>query len=261
MLFEANIDVVQSEGLTELLGTKDGEQKLVRRFQLGQMMKSFNRTLLLDANEKYEKKQNQFANIDKIWQQFMVDACGASHIAMSVLFGVQSGGLDSGGDDDLKNYHLFIHGEQKSKVEPQVNQFDEIFTRHTIGVMPSDYQSEWESLDEVDDSDQATVDYQNAQRDQIYLTTGVVTEGLVASELKLRGTYTTMSDDDVQLAEELSAKKDDFEDAQRDKLLTTPDDDGLGGKGQPTGSGKKADNKNLDKTADKEQKSASGGAA
>jgi uncharacterized protein len=227
MLFEANIDVVQTKGLTELLSTAAGESKVLRRFQLGQMMKSFNRTLVLDANETYDKKQNQFANIDKIWQQFMVDVCGASHIAMSVLFGVQSGGLDSGGDDDLKNYHLFVAGEQVSKIEPNVNKFDEVFVRHTIGDMPKDYSSEWETLDEVDDTQQAQVDYNNAQRDQIYLQGGVVSEGLVASELKARGTYRTMSDADVKMAEELAQQVDDFQQQQRENFDPNkqPDDE------------------------------------
>lgn len=223
MLFEANIDVVSSEGLTDLLGTKEGEAKVIKRFQLGQMMKSFNRTLVLDAKEKYEKKQNSFASIDKIWGQFMVDVSGASHIAMSVLFGQQSGGLDSGGDDDLRNYYDHCAGEQSSKVDGPLNQFDQIFVRHTLGTMPDDYKSEWNPLWQIDSADQATIDYQNAQRDQIYLTAGVVTEGLIASELKLRGTYRSMSDEDVQLAQELAKEMDEFQSEQRDNLLNPPE--------------------------------------
>lgn len=257
MLFEANIDVVSTDGLTELLATDAGEKKLIKRFQLGQMMKSFNRTLVLDSKEKYEKKNNTFANLDNILHEYKGDVCGSSRVAMSLLFGEQSGGLAAGGDDDLRNYYDFVVSERGAKMQPQLEYFDEVFVRHTLGTMPKGYKSEWKSLWQVDDKDQATVDYNNAQRDQIYLTAGVVTEGLVASELKRKGTYASMSSDDVQMAEELSQEVDSYQSAVRDNTLaemdnTEPNDDG-GPKGASSASPtKKAKGKNatVDKSAD-----------
>lgn len=224
MLFEANIDVVQVEGLTELLGTANGEQKLVNRFRLGQMMKSFNRTLILDGKEKYEKKHNQFTNLDNIMHEYRKDVAGASRIALSILFGEQAGGLSAGGDDDLRNCYDFIAEERGAKVDPQLSYFDQVFVRHTLGTYPKGYTSEWKSLWQVDDSDQATVDYQNAQRDQIYLQTGVVTEGLVASELKRKGVYASMSTEDVKMAEELSEQLDEHDEIMREQQQNPPEE-------------------------------------
>jgi phage-related protein (TIGR01555 family) len=218
MLFEANIDVVTTTGLTKLLGTKEGEQKVAKRFQLSQLVKSFNRTLILDGEEKYEKKQNQFSNIDKIWQQFMVDASAAAQIPVSILFGDQTGtGLSSAGDDDLTNWHNYCVDERNAKVQTQLDYFDQIFVRSVLGSYPDDYNSEWNPLGELDESAHADIELKRAQRDQIYLTTGVVTEGLVAGQLKVDGTYDNMSDEDVQLAEELSQQNDDFDAAQKDQ--------------------------------------------
>lgn len=226
MLYEANIDVVSSEGLTDLLATANGEQKLIKRFQLGQMMKSFNRTLILDAKEKYEKKHNTFSNIDNILREKKSDVSGASQIALSILFGEQAGGLQSGGDDDLRNYYDFCVKERDTKMTPQVDYFDQIFVRAILGQMPKGYGYDWNSLWQIDDMDQATIDWNNAQRDQIYLNTGVVTEGLVASELKRRGTYASMSSEDVALAEELGEQMDDHDAAMRDQAENPPKPNG-----------------------------------
>jgi hypothetical protein len=49
MMFEANVDIIKSPSLTELLTTKSGEAAITKRFQLASLMKSFNRVLLLDG--------------------------------------------------------------------------------------------------------------------------------------------------------------------------------------------------------------------
>jgi phage-related protein (TIGR01555 family) len=204
MLFEANVDVIKSDDITELLASAKGEEKLRRRFAASALMKSFNRMLLLDKEEDYEKKSNSFTNLKEIWQQFGVDVCGAGDIAMTRLFGQSAGGLNSTGDGDLQNYYKMISGKRETELRPPLEQFDQVFVRSVLGQMPDDYEFEFNSLWETSDKDEALIEYQRAQRDQIYLQGGVVTEGLVASELKKNRTYSSMSDEDVQLAVELS---------------------------------------------------------
>lgn len=204
MMFEANVDVVKSPSLTDMLSTRDGEAKLTKRFQLAAMMKSFNRMLLLDGEEEYEKKGNNFTNLADIWQQFMIDTCGAADIPMSRLFGQSAKGLNATGEGDLKNYYDKIRSDQKKQLKPQLDRLDQVLLRHTFGEVPDSYSYEFNSLWQMDDAATATMEYNKAQRDQIYLNAGVITEGLVASELKATGTYRSMTDEDVELAEELS---------------------------------------------------------
>lgn len=208
MLLEANVDVVTSEGLADVLARKDGEAILTKRFQIAAMLKSFNRMLLLDGSESYEKKSNNFANLDKIVQQFMVDVSGAADIPMTRLFGQSAGGLNATGDNDVRNYYDMVSSKQEAEVRPQLEYLDEILVRSTLGFMPDDYHFEFESLWQVSDSEAATNEYTRAQRDQIYLNGGVVTEGVVARDLKERGTYHSLTDEDVELAEELSKAMD-----------------------------------------------------
>lgn len=206
MMFEANVDVISSDGLSDLLTTKQGEKKVVDRFQMSQLMKSFNRTLILDKEETYTKKTNVFSGLDKIAMTFQTNVCGATDIPQTRLFGQAPGGLDATGDGDLRNYYDMLSSKQESEVTPQMDYFDQIFVRSVLGAIPDGFKSKWNSLWQISDVDQSTIDLNNAQRDVAYLGAGVVTEGLVASELKARGTYQTMSSEDVQLAEELGEK-------------------------------------------------------
>ena len=204
MLFEANVDVVTSEGLSDVLATKDGEARLTKRFQLAAMMKSFNRMLLLDGTETYEKKSNQFANLDKIWLQFMVDVCGAADIPMTRLFGQSAAGLNATGDNDVRNYYDMVSAKQESELRAQLEYLDEVLVRSELGTMPDDYRFDFNSLWQMSDAETATIQKTRAERDQIYLNAGVVTEGVVARELKEDGTYKNLTDEDIELAEELS---------------------------------------------------------
>lgn len=232
MLFEANVDVISAPDLTELLSTKDGEAKAIKRFQLASMMKSFNRTLLIDGNEKYEKKQNSFANLDKIIQQFMIDVCGAADIPMTRLFGQSAGGLNATGDNDVRNYYDMVSSKQEAEMRAQLDYLYEIICRSELGNMPDDFRFDFNPLWQISATEQATIDKTNAERDQIYLQAGVVTEGLVASELKERGTYRNMTDEDVELAEELSKAPEPSTGSQEGKQTGSEEDDLIAGVGQ-----------------------------
>jgi len=208
MMFESNVDVVKSEGLADVLAQKDGEAKLTKRFQVAALLKSFNRMLLLDGTESYEKKQNSFANLDKVIQQFMIDVSGAADIPMTRLFGTSATGMNATGDNDVRNYYDMVSAKQESELRPQLEYLYEVLVRSELGHMPEDFRFDFNPLWQLSETEQATVEKTRAERDQVYLNAGVVTEALVARELKERGTYRNMTDDDIELVEELSKPMD-----------------------------------------------------
>lgn len=208
MMFESNVDVIKSEGLADVLARKDGEAVLTKRFQVAALLKSFNRMLLLDGSESYEKKQNSFANLDKVIQQFMVDVSGAADIPMTRLFGTSATGMNATGDNDVRNYYDMVSAKQESELRPQLEYLYEVLVRSELGHMPDDFRFDFNPLWQLSETEQATVEKTRAERDQVYLNAGVVTEALVARELKERGTYRNMTDDDIDLVEELSKPMD-----------------------------------------------------
>lgn len=204
MLYEANVDVISVNGLRELLTTECGEAQLVKRFQLAATMKSFNRALILDEGEKYEKKSNSFANLDKIWERFDTNVCGAADIPMVRLFGQSAAGMNATGDNDVRNYYDMISSRQEKDLRPALAYLDEVLIRSALGDMPKDYRFEFRSLWQMSDKEKSEIGKTNAERDKIYLEAGVLTEGVVARELREDGTYSSLTDEDVKLAEELS---------------------------------------------------------
>lgn len=215
MLFESNVDVVKSEGLADVLARKDGEAVLTKRFQVAALLKSFNRMLLLDGSESYEKKQNSFANLDKVLEKFMIDVCGAADIPMTRLFGQSAAGLSATGDNDVRNYYDMVSAKQEAELRPQLEYLYEVLVRSELGHMPDDFRFDFNSLWQLSETEQATVEKTRAERDQIYVGLGVVPEHLVARELKERGTYRNMTDEDVELVEELSKPMDETGDVGR----------------------------------------------
>lgn len=83
-----------------------------------------------------------------------------------------------------------------------------MLVRSELGHMPEDFRFDFNPLWQLSEKDQADVEKARAERDEKYINLGVVSETLVAKELKERGTYRNMTDDDIELVEELSKPMD-----------------------------------------------------
>lgn len=206
MVFEANVDVVRAEGLGDLLASKNGEAKATKRYQLAATMKSYNRMLLLDKSEEYEKKSNNFSNLDDIWMRFMQEVSGAADIPATRLLQVSPTGMSSTGDGELRNYYDMLKSKMTVQLKQQMDTLYSFLVRHTLGTMPPDFRFQFKPLWQLSATEKATVQKTNADRDKIYLDASVITEGLVAKELKESGTYPNMTTEDVALAEELASE-------------------------------------------------------
>lgn len=206
MLFEANVDVIKAEGLAEMLSTDNGTAKVTKRFQTAALMKSFNRTLLLDGAESYEKKSNTFSGLNLIMQEFMQDVSGAADYPMTRLFGRSAGGLNSTGNNDIRNYYDMLQAKQESELRPQLERIDAIMIRSELGAIPDDYGFTFNSLWQQSDKELADTNKVKAETDAIYYGLGVIDEGVIAADLKEAGTYTNLTEAHVKLAQELALK-------------------------------------------------------
>lgn len=204
MVFEANVDVITSEGLGELLSTKEGSAKVTKRYQMAATMKSFNRLLLLDSSETYDKKGNSFANLDEIWMRYMQEVSGAADIPLVRLLQTSPTGLNSTGDGELRNYYDMIKSKQCRQLQDQLHCLYEVLVRHALGYMPEDFRFEFKPLWQMSEAERASIQKTNADRDKIYLDAAIITEGLIAKELMENNVYPNMTQEDVDLAEELA---------------------------------------------------------
>lgn len=200
LIYESKVDVIKIPNLGDLVSTRDGEANLIKRLNLASMMKSVNNALIIGGEEDYEQKSYTFSGLDTLLDKFSDDVCGASEIPRTRLFGQSPGGLNATGDGDLANYYDSIHSKQESDLRPQLEKLDQILIRSALGEMPEEYEFDFNSLWQMSDMDKAKIEVSNAQRDQIYLSLGVLTEAVVAKTLQTSGTYSGMTDEDVELA-------------------------------------------------------------
>lgn len=223
MVYETNLDIVKIEGLMNYLSTAEGENLVRKRFTLASLMKSFNNTLLLDNKEDFNTKNNTFAGLPDLIDRYAQLLSAATDIPATRLLGSSASGLNATGEGDLKNYYDMIRSMQISIYKSPLDYFDKIMATSLGLPEDSDLSYSFNPLFQMTPKEQAELDLANAQRDQIYLTNDVVTEEIVAKELKQKGTYTNITDEHI---EELGINEDDFD------IDTDTDDNQDGSEGE-----------------------------
>jgi len=202
MVYESNVDVMQVKNLMGYLQTAEGTSLLQKRFTLADMMKSFNNMLVLDVDEKYDKKQNSFASIPDLLNAHALFLAGASDVPATRLLGSSASGLNATGEGDMKNYYDVIRSKQSKDYKPKLDFFDIIMAK-SLGIPDeADLDYKFNSLFQMTPKEQADTDFIIAQRDQIYLDKGVVPEYTIAKELKQNSTYTNLTDEHIDELEE-----------------------------------------------------------
>jgi len=208
MIHEATVDIIRAEGLADQLSTPAGTENVIKRFLNAMMMKSINHTLLLDKNEEYEQKTTQFAGLTNIIANFLTDMCGAAGIPATKLFGMSPAGLNATGESDTRNYYDDVSVCQETELRPRLLRIYEVLVRSVRGRMPEGFDFKFNPLWQISKTEEATIRKTEADTDAVYLQQGVLTEGAIARELRDRGTYRTLEDADVTLAEELALQPD-----------------------------------------------------
>lgn len=205
MVFEANVDIIKASGLIQALANKDGESKVTARLLAAAIMKSFNRMLVIDKDkEDFAQKTIAFAGLKDVLIGMMNDVSGATGIPLTRLYGQSPAGMNATGESDTLNYYDLVAAGQDRDLRPQLEYFYEIFMRSVLGRKPENFAIEFASLWQQSDTEKAATEKVRADTDKVYFDIGVLNEGTIARELKARGTYRTMEDDDVKLAEELA---------------------------------------------------------
>lgn len=204
MLFEANVDVIQTEGLAALLAQPGGEKKVTKRWENGLLLKGLHRVLLLDKTETYDRKSYTFSGLSDVVNAFRSDVAAAADIPETRLFGRSAAGMNATGDGDLQNYYDSLEAQRASSVCPELDYLDQVLLRSTFGRYTEDYSYSFPSLWQLDDVQQATIEKTAADRDKVYLDAGVISEVTIAKRLKADGTY-PITREDIELLEQLIA--------------------------------------------------------
>lgn len=129
---------------------------------------------LFGKDEEIEKIGTPIQGLPKLMELFINYVSAAADIPRGRLFQNMTGTL--GGDpgkNDLRVHYDNIEATQENKLRPAVQQgIDILLAPH--GFKPGEITFTWNPLWQLDDLEQSDVDLKTAQKDQIYIQTGVV---------------------------------------------------------------------------------------
>jgi phage-related protein (TIGR01555 family) len=209
MVYEANVDIISVDGLYDILATDDGEARLTKRFTSAGTLKSYNHMLLIDKEkESHGQKTTSFSGVNEVLEKFMVDVSGAADVPITRLFGRSPGGLNATGDSDAANYDNHVAAKQMTHLRRPLKVLFEVIARSTFGTLPENFDFTFRPLSQMSSTEKATIQKTNADRDKIYVDLGVLTEGAIARQLKDENVYSTLEEEDVEMAEELAGHPD-----------------------------------------------------
>lgn len=146
LIQEAAIDVVKMPDLMANISTEEYKDRFTDRWSTAMLNKSINRTLVLDAEEEYDKKQISFSGLPDIIKTYLNIAAGAGDIPATRLLGTAPQGLNATGESDLRNYYDSVGYNQKNKISPCMSILDQCILASALGEIPKEIFYIWKPL-------------------------------------------------------------------------------------------------------------------
>ena len=157
LVFEANIDVIGIPQLMAQVGNAGQESNVLKRFALAAIGKGNHGTLILDAEETYERKSTSFAQLPEIMREFAMHCAAAEDIPATRFLAQSPGGLQSTGDSDMKNYHDRLQSMQRLDIEPAICNLDRVLVRSALGDEPEDATYDWSPFEQMSEKELADI--------------------------------------------------------------------------------------------------------
>lgn len=201
---KARQDVVYAKKAAEMCSTDEGRIKMGRRYAAAQRLSSMYHVRVYDIDaEKAEQQTFNFANLDHIWEKAMMEMGGGAGYPASVLFDNMPSGITGGsaGDSSKDNYYDDLGSDRDLMLKPRQLALYECIARDEFGDLPKGFSIAYNPFRTASELELSQIDKARADADNLRIQNGIITPGLAARELKEHSVYTTMTQEDVDLAE------------------------------------------------------------
>jgi len=170
--------VFKLQGLTNLL--KANQDRLIaRKMEVIDEVRSIMNSVVLDSEDNFTRDTVSFGGVKDIIQKVEQRLTQSTNMPRVVLLGEGGSGLSNESDPQIKLWHQYVHGLQKERYQPALERLVKMYFNAqngpTKGVEPENWKIEFNPLVKVSDSETAELRKKQAETDQIYLNTGVVT--------------------------------------------------------------------------------------
>lgn len=168
LIDEAKIDIIRTPQLMDLVGTEEGETRMLARLKAAQLGKSTWRLLQLDKEEEWQQHQITWAGIPDVINCFIEKVAGAADIPVTRFLGQSPKGLQSTGKGEQQDYHAKVMADQNEILRPALERLDDILIRSAMGDRPDDIYWEFASLDQADEAKDSEIDKRTADTLKVY---------------------------------------------------------------------------------------------
>lgn len=207
---EQNLDILSVTGLNNAMSAGQ-EENIKKRFESYAELKSLFRLVVVDSEEQFNNRTFSVSGIDAIMGMMYTLVAGAADIPVTRLLGTSAKGLNSTGEGDVRNYYDNIGARQESELRQMLDWMDTFaFKSDSLDAEKLEYS--FPSLWQESETERDARLLNRAQRDQIYLLNGIVTEGQIASELVADKVYNFIDDEYVEALNEMGES--DFEEEE-----------------------------------------------
>lgn len=174
-------DVVNLEGLNELLGTKDGRERLQLRVRDMRAFKSMLGVLLLGKGDAYARQAVAMAGVADSIRELENSLAAITGMPASVFLGISEAGLGDTGASHRTNWQDWVHAQQENRLRPGFNKLIRLMLLSqqgpTGGVEPEKWELTFNPLE------RPSTAAKDAQR-KLYceIDTGYIREGVLRPE-------------------------------------------------------------------------------
>lgn len=166
------------EGLAELLA--QGRSDVIRdRIKMVNLARSTIRTVVLDKEEVFERKQTPVTGLDALLIQFSERVAAAARMPRTRLMGTSPGGLNATGESDMKQWYDHCDADVADIAVPALERITEVLFA-LEGETPESWCVEGRPLYRPSDLEAAQARETQSKADVAYITAGVLSPEEVA---------------------------------------------------------------------------------
>lgn len=176
--------VIQIPNLSQIMASQSGDQTVLKRLNLLALTKSNASMMIMDAEEKYEKLSTNVTGIADLIDRFMLQLAAVVGIPVTLLFGRSPSGLNSTGDNDVRNFYDSVKQAQMTKLLPSLEKLIRYMFLAKDGPYEGNEPENWHvnfiPLWQNTAEQEALVKKITAETDAMYLDRGVLDPAEVA---------------------------------------------------------------------------------
>ena len=173
---------------------------LFNRAQVFNQLRDNRGLMIIDKDsETLAQVNTPLSGLDALQAQALEQMAGPCHIPLVKLFGITPTGLNASSEGEIKTFYDFIRAMQENVFGPNIDIVLKLIQLHLFGEVDDAIGYEWVKLDEPTTKEAAEERKTDADRDAVYMESGVVSPEEVREKLSSdpNSGYSNLSMDDM----------------------------------------------------------------